>query len=140
MPYALHKKRVTFLLITSRRSGRWIFPKGSMIDGQQPWETAALEAFEEAGVEGNIGRQLIGTYRTIKKGPMVRKVVEVDMYPLLVTHQHTTWAEMKSRHRHWVLLPEAKRLLSDPVLAGLAKELGQSLVASHYPDTAVINI
>jgi len=129
LPYALVDGRVAILLVTSRRSGRWIFPKGSLIEGMEPWQSAAQEAREEAGVEGEIGREPIGTYRTIKTGAPGRIVVEVDLYPLLVTTQHDEWQEKKSRHRHWVLLPEAKRLLNDPVLAGLAVRLSRQLLA-----------
>lgn len=120
LPYTVVDGRVVFLLITSRRTGRWIVPKGSLMEGKTPWRSAELEALEEAGVEGVIERVPIGTYRTIKKGSVIRQVVEVDLYPLLVTKQHDTWEEDGNRHRHWVLLPEAKRLLTDPNLANLA--------------------
>ena len=30
LPYAIVNDRVVFLLVTSRRTGRWIFPKGSI--------------------------------------------------------------------------------------------------------------
>lgn len=119
LPYTVVDGRVVFLLITSRRTGRWIVPKGSLMEGRPPWRAAELEALEEAGVEGVIEHEPIGTYRTIKKGSMIRQVVEVDLYPLLVTTQHDTWDEDANRHRHWVLLPEAKRLLADPNLANL---------------------
>ncbi len=128
LPYAVLDGRVAFLLITSRRSGRWIFPKGSVIEGKTPWESAQQEALEEGGVEGEIDSTPIGTYRTIKKGSIARKVVEVDLYPMRVTHQHETWPEQANRQRHWVLLREAKRLLHDPVLAGLATELSRRVL------------
>ena len=51
IPYALVGGQAVFLLITSRRSGRWVFPKGSHMDGKTPWDSAAQEAYEEAGVE-----------------------------------------------------------------------------------------
>lgn len=131
MPYTVIEGRVAFLLITSRRSGRWIFPKGSPIEGLQPWQTAAQEALEEAGVEGVVEQRPIGSYRTIKKGGLRRSVVEVDLYPMRVTRQLDEWQEKESRHRHWVLLPEAKRLLSDPVLADLAVKLSRRIVAAQ---------
>lgn len=130
LPYAVVEDRVAFLLITSRRTGRWIYPKGSVIDGLERWETAAQEAFEEAGVSGDIAREPIGAYRAIKTAGLRRHVVEVDLYPLRVSEQHDTWPEMQGRHRHWVLLPEAKRLLSDPALADLTVKLGRSLMSS----------
>jgi 8-oxo-dGTP pyrophosphatase MutT (NUDIX family) len=128
LPYKVIEGRVAFLLVTSRRSGRWIFPKGSPIEGLQPWEAAAQEALEEAGVEGEMETRPLGTYRTIKKGGIRRLVVEVDLYPMRVTTQHAEWPEKGSRHRHWVLLPEAKRLLNDPVVADLTVKLSRRLL------------
>jgi len=59
----------------------------------------------------------------------VRRIgFDVDMYPLAVETQHETWPEIGQRHRHWVLLPEARRLLSDPRLADLASELQERLM------------
>ena len=66
-----------FLLITSRRTGCWIFPKGSLMEGLAPWESAAQEAFEEAGVEGHVDPAPLGTYRTLKRGLRQTKVLDV---------------------------------------------------------------
>ena len=137
IPYAIVDGRVTFLLVTSRRSGRWIFPKGSIMKGLTPWETAAQEALEEAGVEGEVSPTCLGSYRTIKKTPLSRSVVEVDMYALRVTDQLQSWQEMKSRRRHWVLLPEARRLLGDPDLADIAAKLNRALLSTSQPPTTV---
>lgn len=38
-----------YLIVTSRRTGRWIFPKGQPEKNEPGWGTAAREAFEEAG-------------------------------------------------------------------------------------------
>lgn len=134
IPYTIVKNQVVFLIVTSRGSGRWIFPKGELTEGQEPWETAALETLEEAGVEGEIEHQPIGSYRTTKSLAFRRTIIEVDMYPLRVTRQHDKWQEMKNRHRHWVILPEARRLLSEPRLAELAQSLGRRVLAQ--PQTA----
>jgi len=34
-----------FLLVTSRRTGRWIFPKGRLSEGMEPWQSAEREAY-----------------------------------------------------------------------------------------------
>jgi 8-oxo-dGTP pyrophosphatase MutT (NUDIX family) len=131
LPYTVIDGRVVFLLVTSRRSGRWIVPKGSIVAGETPWRSAELEALEEAGVEGIVEPEPIGTYRTIKQGGLTRQVVEVDLYPLFVTKQHNTWLEQTKRRRHWVLLREARRLLSDPALAKLLTELSRRAMAGN---------
>lgn len=133
VPYTVVKGQVVFLIVTSRRTGRWIFPKGAPIEDFEPWQVAALEALEEAGVEGEVETQPIGSYRTMKTLAIRRAVIEVDMYPLRVTRQLDDWQEKKYRHRHWVILPEAQRLLSEPRLAELAARLSRRVLADTQP-------
>ncbi|SMD04639.1 NUDIX domain-containing protein [Fulvimarina manganoxydans] len=123
IPYALVDGRAVFLLITSRRSGRWVFPKGSHMDGKTPWESAAQEAYEEAGVEGVVDPDPLGSYRTVKQGLRRTQLLEVTLYPLKVDAQHETWQEMGQRHRHWAILPEVRRLLTEPEVVSLAEKL-----------------
>jgi 8-oxo-dGTP pyrophosphatase MutT (NUDIX family) len=53
--YRMRKQDVEFLLVQTR-GGRWIFPKGGVEPGLTHAQSAALEAFEEAGVHGKIER------------------------------------------------------------------------------------
>jgi 8-oxo-dGTP pyrophosphatase MutT (NUDIX family) len=129
IPYTVVDGQLVLLLITSRQSGRWIFPKGSPMKGLEPWEAAAQEALEEAGVEGVVDTTPIGTYRTTKTVAFRRWAVDIEMFPLQLTSQLEDWAERENRHRHWVLLPEAKRLLRAPRLAALAVALSRRLKA-----------
>lgn len=126
MPYQIVDGRVVFLLITSRRTGRWIFPKGSLIDGLTPAKSAAQEACEEAGVLGEVDMQPIGTYRTVKQR-LRRTLIDVQVFPLRVERQLEEWPEMGQRKRHWVLLSEAKRLLSDKGAIKLAIEFNKRI-------------
>lgn len=127
LPYAIVEGRVAFLLITSRRSGKWIFPKGTIEPDMTPWDSAALEALEEAGVSGTIEQQPIGSYRASLGNDGIA-LVDVDLYPLLVTEQLDSWREQDQRLRHWATLSEAKRLLTDPALGRLAQRLHARLV------------
>jgi 8-oxo-dGTP pyrophosphatase MutT (NUDIX family) len=122
LPYAMVDGRMAFLLVSSRRSGKWIFPKGAIEPGYTPWDSAANEALEEAGVSGNIEQSPVGSYRASIGNDGVT-LVDVDLYPLLVTQQHEHWREDDQRMRHWVTLSEAKRLLADRSLARLAAKL-----------------
>jgi 8-oxo-dGTP pyrophosphatase MutT (NUDIX family) len=135
IPYTVVQGQAVFLIVTSRRTGRWIFPKGAPIEGMTPWEVAAFEAMEEAGIEGEIESDPIGSYRTIKTVGIRRTVIEVDMYPMRLVRQLDQWPEMRQRHRHWAILPEAKRLLSEPRLAELAAKLS-ARVAAQAQSTA----
>ncbi len=127
LPYALVEGRVAFLLITSRRSGKWIFPKGAIEPNMTPWESAALEALEEAGVSGAIEQEPIGSYRS-SLGSDGAALVDVDLFPLLVAEQLDAWREKEERLRHWATLSEARRLLADRTLGNLAQRLHDRLV------------
>jgi 8-oxo-dGTP pyrophosphatase MutT (NUDIX family) len=138
IPYTVLEGQVVFLLITSRGTGRWIFPKGVLVEGITPWELAAREAFEEAGVRGTIETQPIGFYRTMKTLTLRRQPIVVDLYPLRVEEQLEEWPEKGQRHRHWAILPEARRLLSDTKLAELAVRLSRKLLSKAQPATALM--
>jgi len=127
LPYKIVDGHVVFLLVTSRRTGRWIYPKGAVIEGMTPQESAACEALEEAGVEGNVWPEPIGVYDTVKVKGMTRTPLRVTVYPLEVTQQHDPWKEAGQRHRHWALLGEARRLLSEPRLSEITKTLHDRL-------------
>ena len=130
LPYAIVEGQLVVLLITSRGRGKWIFPKGRLVEGMTPWESAALEAFEEAGVEGEIEQEPIGSYMlpVTEERP---QPIEVEIFPLRVVTQHETWKEKRSRYRHWAVLAEAKRLithegLNDVVVALAQREDGKA--------------
>lgn len=121
IPYDVVEGQVVFLIVTTRRTGRWIFPKGRPREGKTPQDVVAREARDEAGVVGRAEAEPVGVYRTYKTRGVRRFVIEVDMYPLRVARQLETWKEKDQRYRHWVVLAEAKRLLSEPKLAELAE-------------------
>ncbi|UXN74919.1 hypothetical protein N8D56_08005 [Devosia sp. A8/3-2] len=54
--------RSEILLVTSRTSRHWLLPKGWLVRGKSAMESAEIEAFEEAGVQGKIRNQPIGTF------------------------------------------------------------------------------
>lgn len=96
------------LLITSRETRRWLIPKGWPMDGRQPWDSAAREALEEAGVEGAVGRAPLGTYIYDKRmagGVLVPCTVAV--YPLKFARQRKHWREKDERDQQWFKIADA---------------------------------
>lgn len=110
--YRIAAGRPLYLLITSRRSRRWILPKGGLIAGLSPQDSAAREALEEAGIEGEVEPCALGVFagQTNEDDP---QPVEVELFAMRVTQEHEEWREMHQRERRWVDLAEAKRLLED---------------------------
>ena len=128
IPYRIVEGQVVFLMITSRRSANWVFPKGSIEKGQTPAETAAREAFEEAGIRGKVGDAPVGAYlhpRNNEEESMVR----VQLFPMLVTEQLDTWPEEPQRFRHWALLPQVKSLMASRKAARIAAEFSRRILS-----------
>src|ERR1700722_20901830 len=65
--YRIRKLGIEFLLVQTRNE-RWIFPKGGVELGLTQAQSAALEAFEEAGVHGRIEEMPFSRYRLAKNG------------------------------------------------------------------------
>ena len=60
--FRVRRGAIEFLLVQTRGSGRWIFPKGSAEPGLTHAQAAAIEAFEEAGVHGRIEEAAFARY------------------------------------------------------------------------------
>jgi len=69
--YRLRGADIEFLLVRTRK-GRWTFPKGGAESGLTNVQTAALEAFEEAGVQGRIEQTSFSRYRRGKPSSMAQ--------------------------------------------------------------------
>ena len=115
---------VRVMLVTSRERGRWLFPKGWIIDGRTPAESAAQEAFEEAGVFGDVSDQPFGSYSYEK---ILRDQSTIDclitMFGLRVRGTLLQWRERNERKRRWCGLSEAIGLVSDPELGDLLRKV-----------------
>ena len=108
LPYRRDGKGIEVLLITSRETRRWVIPKGWPMRGKKDWHAAALEAFEEAGVEGKIGKKSIGRYVYDKRLASGKSApTEVTVYPLSVNVILGQWPEKPERRRKWMNAAEA---------------------------------
>lgn len=115
------------MLVTSRETRRWVIPKGWAEKGVAPHDLAAREAYEEAGLEGEIGREPIGSYRYTKliRGKKATKAVpcEVVVYPLAVSRQLESWPERGQRDTRWFTPGEAAMLVEEGGLVSLLLSL-----------------
>ena len=130
LPYRFTPDRaLRVLLVTSRRSGRWIIPKGWPIKGLKPAKSAAREAFEEAGVLGRVARDAIGAfaYEKLIEREGRYATCEVQVFPLCVEQELTVWPEAGERRLLWVSSLDAMALVSDGGLRDLISGLGLHL-------------
>jgi phosphohistidine phosphatase len=111
-------ERLEVLIITSLKKKRWIIPKGIKEPGLPPAASAAQEALEEAGIEGQVSKEPIGSYQYQKWGGTCRVLV----YCLKVEIVHETWAE-DHRQRQWVDLETAIERTREEKLKSLLRSL-----------------
>jgi phosphohistidine phosphatase len=108
VPYRVLEDEIEVLLITSRRGSRWIIPKGIIERGLTAAESAAREAYEEAGVIGTVAAIPLGEYEYEKWGG----VCTVTVFAMKV---HTTleeWPEATTRQRRWLKVKTAVRAVT----------------------------
>lgn len=118
LPYRIGESgEISILLITSRRTGRWVIPKGNRISGLSSHKAAAQEAFEEAGVSGTTSPKLLGVYRydkTQKDGSA--RPATVKVYAFAFDAQSDVWPEQAQRDTRWFGLDEAVDAVDEPEL------------------------
>ncbi len=119
------------LLVTSRRTKRWIVPKGWPMDGKTPSESAEIEAWEEAGVRGKVYDRCLGVYS-------YRKAMEDDedlpcvtmVYAMKVRECAAKYPEAQERKRKWLRPKKAAALVDEPDLAHMIRNFDPQQVKS----------
>ena len=120
------KGRLRVLMVTSRDTGRWVMPKGWLMDGKKPWRAAKIEALEEAGAVGFVSDKALGRYHYEKRLTGGESVLcRVTGYPMVVDRLKRRWKERKERKRHWFSPNKAARLVNEEELTGLLKRLAE---------------
>lgn len=112
---------VEILLVTSRGTRQWIIPKGWPIDGLSNAESAAREAYEEAGIIGDADEAIIGhfAYEKARKGEDSVSPFSVEVYLLKVDRQLAYWPEASQRSIAWVAPAQALTMIGNASLAEL---------------------
>jgi 8-oxo-dGTP pyrophosphatase MutT (NUDIX family) len=113
---------VEVMLVSSRGTRRWVLPKGWPMKGRKPYEAAAVEALEEAGLIGAVDKLPIGTYHYLKRMKNGASVpCKVDVYPMHVTRQRKNWPARRQRVTRWFNLDEASQAVDESELQELIR-------------------
>jgi len=96
IPYR-RKNGVLSVLLVRSSTGRWLIPKGRIEQAEAPGEAAAREAWEEAGVRGDIATAPCGTFDHQNS----TKAQHVLVYALRVRESFLSWPEQAHRKRAW---------------------------------------
>lgn len=123
VPWKWERDAPRILLVTSRMTGRWVIPKGMIEPSLSFVESAAKEAYEEAGVLGAADSRCLGAYRYMKRRRGVRTPCRVWVYPLRVTTVLGTWPEYRDRRRAWMSVADACERVREPDLSRILQLL-----------------
>lgn len=137
--YRVRGGSIEFLLVRTRGSGRWTFPKGSAEPGLTHAQAAALEAVEEAGVHGRIEETSFARYICGKRID-ARKSVTRTAEGGLVVHAHLCEVlrlgkpKESNRNRTWFSVKETRQRLRE------GRETHDGVEFARVVDKAVVRI
>jgi 8-oxo-dGTP pyrophosphatase MutT (NUDIX family) len=120
--YRQRGKSLRILLITSRDTGRWVTPKGWPMRNRTEPEAAAREAYEEAGIRGDVSTRHVGHYsykKWLGNGRAIPCLVRV--YPLRVREMLKSYPETRQRRNKWFSQAKAAKKVMEPELAALIR-------------------
>ena len=129
LPWRRHNGEVQVCLVTSKRTRRWIVPKGWPQDGATPAEAAEREAWEEAGLVGKIKTVCLGIFSYSKDidADLTLPCI-VALFPLKVQEAAANWPEKRLRARRWVTPEKAAKLVDEPELAAILRKFDPDAV------------
>jgi 8-oxo-dGTP pyrophosphatase MutT (NUDIX family) len=122
LPWRQGEAGLEVMMITSRETQRWVIPKGGRMRGLSDPEAAAQEAYEEAGVQGDLNPEPIGEYhydKRLKSGAL--RPCRVMVYPLEVFIQLGAFPEAGQRDLRWMSPPDAAEAVDEADLAELIR-------------------
>ncbi len=112
---AIPMRKGKICLVTSRNGSRWVIPKGCLEPGKSELEIAAQEAWEEAGLRGELGKRPVGSYRYEKWGDEL----QVAVFLLDVEEIADDWPEKATRLRAWLPPKQAIERLAEVELRAI---------------------
>lgn len=127
IPWRMKDGVLEILLITNRPGTRWVIPKGIVEPDLSPAESAAKEAWEEAGIKGLLSTQPAGRYDYRKWGGTCR----VEVFHMQVMEICDAWPEQDIRYREWLAPDTATGRIAEPELRDMLLALKENLLPSR---------
>jgi 8-oxo-dGTP pyrophosphatase MutT (NUDIX family) len=112
------------LLVSSLGTGRWIIPKGWPMRGRTLPQSALQEAWEEAGVSGEVGALPFGAFSYAKQRDSAAPLAcEVQVFIVRVSGLAEEYPECGRRARRWVRPYDAAAMVDEPGLKALLRQI-----------------
>src|ERR1700722_13616021 len=117
------------MLLTSRETRRWVIPKGWPMKKRKPAEVASQEAYEEAGLIGQIvGKRPLGRFHYEKRVGKEAILCQVQVFLFRVERQLDDWPEKGQRETKWFEASKAASLVDEGGLAEIIDRFSGSYV------------
>lgn len=117
------------MLLTTRETRRWAIPKGWPMKGRKPAEVASREAYEEAGLIGQIvGKRPLSNFHYEKRLAKKAIICEVRVFLFRVERQLDDWPEKDQRECKWFEVKEAAGLVEEGGLAEILHRFAGSQI------------
>ena len=116
LPFLYRRDRLHVVLVTNSSQTRWILPKGQPESHMNRADVALMEAFEEAGVIGEIVPGVRGRCTQPKRRTLY-------VLPLRVSTILRAWPESNYRKRQIIPLAQAIKQVNDKALAGCIRRM-----------------
>jgi 8-oxo-dGTP pyrophosphatase MutT (NUDIX family) len=125
IPFRFRRGQLEVLLVTASSGRGWTIPKGHLKRRLTPAESAAKEAFEEAGITGNVSTRTYGRYIYQKRG----RRRHVTVYGLRVGGTLPRWPEMSIRRREWLSIAQASARVRNAQLRSCLQNFAERISA-----------
>jgi hypothetical protein len=131
LTYRVTGGKAEVMLLTSRGTGRWVIPKGLPMIGKKPRVVATIEARQEAGIRGIVGRRPVGSFaytKALEGGE--ERLCKCVVFLMLVTQEAPTWREQAQRRRAWFPRDIAAEVVEEGALAVVIRSLQHMAIAA----------
>lgn len=116
-----HRSGLKILLVSPRNEERWTVPAGPPVGDRAPFMSAALHAFEEAGIIGEIDTLPLDDYPCADSaGDGGASQRRVRLFAMKVRGTLSQWKRQDERRRRWFSPQEAAERTGD---AGLCEPI-----------------
>lgn len=142
LPYRLSAEgQLQILVLSSRETQRAVIPKGWPMKNHKDWKSAQIEAWQEAGIVGEVSRKKLGQYRYWKRLDAHFALVKVSVFPLAVRRQLDDFPERGDRLYVWMSPEDAALMIDETDLGALILSFAQSAewrksAHAHFPAAA----
>jgi len=92
------------------------------MEGIEPAQAAAVEAYEEAGIRGHMGGTLGAYWYDKRQKDQSIRVLQVQVFPMEVDSELSHWPEARERRRRWLEPENAARAVDEAELATIIRE------------------